>query len=90
MSQHNESKISGRHILQPHLYVTPVIDRLPYKIWFMDSRYAAASQKNDLAVRRSFRRFITWVPQVLFLAFLHSSFQFNLFKSVFAWGVRPP
>ncbi len=30
------------------------------------------------------------VRLVVFLAFLHSSFQFNIFKFIFSWGMRPP
>jgi len=52
--------------------------------WLLLARHAAVVD------RYSYSICFSWVRQVLFLAFLHSSFQFNLFKSIFSWGMRPP
>ncbi len=75
MSQNPESVPFVRRALQ--------ISR-PDELWSMLAGHAA------VANRYSYSICFTWVRQVLFLAFLHSSFQFNLFKSIFSWGMRPP
>ena len=75
MSQNPESVPFVRRALQ--------ISR-PDELWSTLARHAA------VANRCSYSICFTWVRQVLFLAFLHSSFQFNLFKSIFSWGMRPP
>ena len=75
MSQNPESVPFVRRALQ--------ISR-PDELWSTLAGHAA------VANRYSYSICFTWVRQVLFLAFLHSSFQFNLFKSVFSWGMRPP
>jgi hypothetical protein len=54
------------------------------ELWSMLAGHAA------VANRCSYSICLTWVRQVLFLAFLHSFFQINLFKSIFSWGMRPP
>ena len=56
----------------------------PDELWSTLAGHAA------VANRYSYSICFTWVRQVLILAFLHSSFQFNLFKSIFSWGMRPP
>ena len=75
MSQNPESVPFVRRALQ--------ISR-PDELWSTLAGHAA------VANRYSYSICFTWVRQVLFLAFLHSSFQFNLFKSIFSWGMRPP
>jgi hypothetical protein len=75
MSQNPESVPFVHRVLQ--------ISR-PYELRSMLAGHAA------VANRCSYSICLTWVRQVLFLAFLHSSFQFNVFKSVFSWGMRPP
>lgn len=75
MSQNPESVPFVRRALQ--------ISR-PDELWSRLAGHAA------VANRYSYSICFTWVRQVLFLAFLHSSFQFNLFKSIFSWGMRPP
>jgi len=75
MSQNPESVPFVRRALQ--------ISR-PDELWSTLAGHAA------IANRYSYSICFTWVRQVVFLAFLHSSFQFNLFKSIFSWGMRPP
>ena len=75
MSQNPESVPFVRRALQ--------ISR-PDELWSTLAGHAA------VANRYSYSICFTWVRQVLFLAFLHSSFQINLFKSIFSWGMRPP
>ena len=75
MSQNPESVSFVRRALQ--------ISR-PDELWSTLAGHAT------VANRCSYSICFTWVRQVLFLAFLHSSFQFNLFKSIFSWGMRPP
>ena len=75
MSQNPESVPFVRRALQ--------ISR-PDELWSTLAGHAT------VANRYSYSICFTWVRQVLFLAFLHSSFQFNLFKSIFSWGMRPP
>lgn len=55
-----------------------------------DERWSTLAGHAAVANRYSYSICFTWVRQVLILAFLHSSFQFNLFKSIFSWGMRPP
>jgi hypothetical protein len=75
MSQNPESVPFVRRALQ--------ISR-PDELWSMLAGHAA------VANRCSYSICLTWVRQVLFLSFLHSAFQFNVFKSVFSCGMRPP
>ena len=75
MSQNPESVPFVRRALQ--------ISR-PDELWSTLAGHAT------VANRCSYSICLTWVRQVLFLAFLYSSFQFNVFKSVFSWGMRPP
>jgi hypothetical protein len=75
MSQNPESVPFVRRALQTSR---------PDELWSTFAGHAA------VANRYSYSICLMWVRQVLFLAFLHSSFQFNLSKSVFPWGMRPP
>jgi hypothetical protein len=54
------------------------------ELWFLLARHAAVVD------RYSYSSPFTWVRQVLFPDFLRQFFQFNLFKSIFEWGVHPP
>ena len=75
MSQNPESVPFVRRALQ--------ISR-PDELWSTLARHAAVVD------RCSYSSPFTSIRQVLFPDFLRQFFQFNLFKSIFEWGVHPP